>query len=185
MGMSHTHFFWILLLLFAIERLAELRSAKRNFRSLLERGGREFGAAHYPAIVVMHVAFFTSLVTEFVLRGAPLAPFFLVPLFLLTAAQLLRLWARRTMSTRWTARIVVIPGEQLVTKGPFRFFAHPIYVAVVLELFSLPLIFGLYWTCLIFSILNATMLLFIRIPCERAALAWSQATQENDVPMET
>ncbi len=183
--MSHTLFFWILLLFFVMERLAELRSAKRNFRKLIERDGREFGAAHYPAIVAMHVAFFASLLIEFLSRGAPLAPILLVPLLLLTAAQLLRLWARHTMGTRWTARIVVIPGEQLVTKGPFRFFAHPIYVAVALELFSLPLIFGLYWTCFIFSILNAMMLLFIRIPCERKALAWSQAMHESSVSMET
>ncbi len=176
MELSHVAFFTLLLLLFICERLLELRSAKRNFRKLLERGGREFGAAHYPIIVALHSTFFASLVTEFVMRNAPLVSFFYLPLILLIAAQMLRFWVLHTMKDRWTTRVIVIPGEKLIRSGPFRFFAHPNYVAVAVEIFSLPLIFGLVTTCIIFSILNAIVLLYIRIPSERAALLWSQSS---------
>lgn len=175
MELSHVVFFTLLLFIFISERLLELRSAKRNFRRLLERGGREFGAAHYPIMVALHSAFFASLVIEFVMRNAPLVSFFYLPLIPLIAAQTLRFWVLHTMKDRWTTRVIVIPGEKLIQSGPFRFFAHPNYVAVAVEIFSLPLIFGLVTTCIIFSILNAIVLLYIRIPSERAALLWSQS----------
>jgi methyltransferase len=174
MELSNSILFAIILALFVVERLDEIRSANNNSRILLAQGGREFGRAHYPVIVIMHAVFFVCLVIEFILRGAQLVPFFVFPLALLVAAQLLRFWVRRTMGNRWTTRVIVVPSETFITDGPFRFVPHPIYIAVSLELFSLPLIFGLYFTCLLFSVLNAMMLLLIRIPCERSAMAWSQ-----------
>ncbi len=166
--------FATLLLLLLSQRFWELSRAKRNFQTLLARGGREFGAVHYPIVVAMHTAFFISLIVEFCVRGAPLESFFIIPLLLLAAAQALRFWVMRTMKDRWTTRVIAIPGEKLIHIGPFRFFAHPNYIAVALELFMLPSIFGLCVTCIVFSLLNAVVLLFIRIPCERAALEWSQ-----------
>ena len=152
----------------------EIRSANRNFRRLMELGGREFGAGHYFVIVAMHSAFFVSLAIEFIARGYPLAPFWPIPLAILVLAQSLRLWTRRALAERWTTRIAVIPGERLVTSGPFRLVRHPIYIAVALELFSVPLIFGLYATCVIFTLLDAMILLRVRIPTEQAALEWTQ-----------
>jgi len=170
----HAVWFAVLLLFLIAERMLELRAANRNFRRLLEMGGREFGARHYPAIVAMHAAFFASLVIEFLARGFPLAPFWPVALAVFALAQALRFWTRHTLGKRWTTRVVAIPGEQLVASGPFRFARHPNYIAVALELFSVPLIFGLYATCIIFSVLDAILLLRIRIPTEQAALENAQ-----------
>src|SRR5579872_588618 len=174
MGVSHAIWFAIFLIFLIAERLLEIRSANRHFRRLIPSGGKEFGASHYPAIIAMHTAFFLSLIIEYVLRGYPLPSFWLVPLTVFSLAQALRIWTRRAMDGRWTTRIVVIPGEQLITRGPFRFVPHPIYVAVALELLFGPLIFGLYITSILFTILNGIMLLAFRIPSERAALVWSQ-----------
>jgi methyltransferase len=174
MGISNRGWFVAILLFLIAERLMEIKSADRNFRRLTELGGREFGASHYFIIVAMHSAFFVSLAIEFVSRGFPLAPFWPFSLAIFILAQGLRLWTRRAMGERWTTRIVVIPGERLIASGPFRFLRHPIYLAVALELFSVPLIFGLYATCIVFTVLNALMLLRVRIPTERAALAWTQ-----------
>jgi len=165
----------MLLLGLIAERLLELRSAKRNTARLIAQGGREFGASHYPAIVAMHTTFFISLIVEFILRNAPLPALWPLPFSLLVLAQLWRLWSRRTMAGRWTARIIVVPHERLVARGPYRLVRHPIYIAVALELFSFPMIFSLYDTCMIFTALNACMLLIVRIPCEDKALAWSQS----------
>lgn len=153
-----------------IERLLELRASRRNMARLFARGGRERSGGHYPVIVAMHVCFFISTITEFILRGEGLAEYWLLPLGVFVAGQLLRLWSRISLGGRWTARIVTIPGEPLVASGPYRFLSHPIYLAVAMELLSLPLIFGLWCTAIVFTILNATMLLAVRIPAERRAL---------------
>jgi methyltransferase len=177
MGMNSATSFALLMIFLGIERLAELIPAKRNFRRLISIGGREFGARHYYVIVAMHVAFFVSLITEFNLRHSPLAQYWPIPFGIFLLAQALRFWTRCTMVHRWTTRIVVVPGERLIASGPFRFVPHPNYVAVAVEFFSLPLIFDLYFTCALFSVLNAIVLLFFRIPAERAALDWSQSAK--------
>ncbi len=172
--MTHTIFFSLLVLLLIAQRLLELRSAKRNTRWLLSKGGREFGQKHYSMIVGMHSAFFASFLAEFFFRRAPLVPFWPGPLAVFALAQALRFATRRTMGTRWTTRVIAVPGEQLISTGTFRIVPHPNYLAVALELFSLPSIFGLWDTMIVFTVLNAIILLTVRIPCERAALEWSQ-----------
>jgi len=170
-AINSTLLFWILVALLIAERLVELRSAKRNVRQLILRGGIEFGSRHYPLIVAMHATFFTSLVAEFIFRGDPIGKLWYFPFILFLLAQSLRLWARMAMGDRWTTRVFVVPGEKLIARGPFRFVSHPIYIAVVLEIFSFPIIFGLYFTCVVFSVLNAIVLLTIRVPAERDALS--------------
>lgn len=153
-----------------IERLLELRASRRNMARLLARGGRERSRGHYPVIVAMHVCFFTSTITEYLMCGQGLPDYWLVPFALFAVGQLLRLWSRISLGGRWTARIVTVPGEALVASGPYRVLSHPIYLAVVIELLSLPLIFGLWRTAIVFTLLNAAVLLGIRIPAERRAL---------------
>jgi methyltransferase len=75
-----------------------------------------------------------------------------------------------TLGTRWTTRIIILPGEPLVKAGPYRFFDHPNYAVVVGEIAILPLAFGLDWYALVFSVLNA-LVLFVRISAENSALA--------------
>lgn len=153
-----------------MERMLELRASRRNMARLFARGGRERSGGHYPVIIVMHVCFFISMIAEFLLRGGGLPQYWLLFLGVFIAGQLLRLWSRLSLGGRWTARIVTVPGEALVANGPYRFLSHPIYVAVAIELLSLPLIVGLWCTAIVFTILNAIILLAVRIPAERRAL---------------
>ena len=74
-----------------------------------------------------------------------------------------------TLGERWTTKIVVLPGAERITSGPFRFLNHPNYAVVIGEIAVLPLTFGLWWFALIFSLLNAAVL-FIRIRAESEAL---------------
>jgi methyltransferase len=155
----------ILLAAVTAERLAELALARANTRALLAKGGREVAAGHYPLIVALHAAWLAALW----LQGwdAPLQLGWLAIFLVLQAG---RGWVLATLGRRWTTRIIVVPGEDLVRRGPFRLLPHPNYAVVVGEIATLPLALGLPWTALAFSLLNA-LVLAIRIPAENRALA--------------
>ena len=83
-----------------LQRLAELVLARRNTTKLLARGAHEIGAAHYPLIVVLHVAWLGSLwVFSY---GQPINMLALACYLLLQA---LRGWVMWTLGTRWTTRV--------------------------------------------------------------------------------
>ena len=153
-----------LLAFVTLQRLVELPIAHANMKRLLAAGGHEVGAGHYPLLVAVHTAWLASL--WWLAPGRPLhLPFF--ALFVLI--ELGRIWVLRTLGERWTTRIVVVPGETLVASGPYRFVNHPNYVVVIGEIAVLPLVFGLWKTALVFTVLNA-LALTIRVRAENKAL---------------
>jgi methyltransferase len=81
----------------------------------------------------------------------------------------IRYWVIATLKERWTINVMILPKAPLVTGGPFRFFRHPNYLAVILEIIALPMIFNGYITAITFTILNAA-LLTVRIRIEERAL---------------
>ena len=147
-----------------LERLIELFLAKRNSRRLLAQGAVEHGAGHYPLIVGLHAAWLAAL-----WWSAPGRPMELVWLGLFALLQVARIWVIATLGSRWTTRIIILPGAPLVRSGPYRLVKHPNYVVVVLEIAALPLAFGLWGLALAFTLLNA-ILLAVRIRKENEAL---------------
>jgi hypothetical protein len=80
-------------------------------------------------------------------------------------------------SQRWTTRIVVL-NEPLVTRGPFRYLRHPDYIVVVGEILVAPMVLGLIWFAVIFSLANGVRLA-IRIKTEDSALRLSTQTSPS------
>lgn len=154
----------LILALVTAQRLGELVVARRNTRALLARGGVERGAAHYPVIVSLHAAWLTGLWMLAWNRPASL-PW----LGAYGAIEVLRAWTLASLGARWTTRIIAVPGERLVRRGPYRFVPHPNYIVVCAEIAVLPLVFGLTAYALVFSLLNAAVL-SVRIRAETAAL---------------
>lgn len=151
------------------QRLLELLLANRNRVWVLQRGGREYGARHYPLFFLLHTAWLVGWVTEGYLNNS-LAFFWPGWLSLFLLAQMIRYWCIVSLGRYWNTRILVITGEQLVRCGPYRFLKHPNYLAVALELAAVPLIFGAVFTAAIVTGANAALLLLIRIPAEERAL---------------
>lgn len=166
-----------LLALVCGERLVELGLSRRNLRRALARGGLEVGQGHFRVMAALHLAFLAACAAETVGLHRPFAWALAAPMLALAvAAQLLRYWAISTLGERWNTRIVIVPGAPPVVGGPYRYVRHPNYVAVVIELFALPLIHGAWWTAVVFSVANAA-LLTVRIRAEEQALgaAYQQA----------
>lgn len=154
-----------------LQRLMELRLARQNAKAIRKRGGYEVGGDHYKWLVGLHSGFFLSLGLEAIGRGVTLPMGWPVPLLLFGTAQLLRIWCIRSLGIFWNTRIFILPGVKGIRKGPYRWLKHPNYIVVTLELFSLPLLFGLFTTAAVFTLLNAVLLLKVRIPIEEKALA--------------
>ena len=169
--MSSQLAYFALLSLLAAERLFELRLSKRNAALAFARGGFELGRAHFPWMRALHAAFLLACALEVALLGRAFDPRVGLPMLALAlAAQALRYWTIATLGPRWNVRVIVTPGDPVVTGGPYRFVRHPNYAAVVLEGLAIPGIHGAWLTAIVFSALNA-WLLRVRIGVEERALA--------------
>jgi methyltransferase len=159
----------VLIAAVAVERIAELVVSQRNLSWSRAKGGVEFGARHYPAMVALHTVLLAGALVEAFYR--PFLPALGWPMLaVVVAAQGLRWWCITTLGHQWNTRVVVIPDAVRVTGGPYRFFSHPNYVAVVVEGIALPLVHTAWITAVVFTALNA-FVLRTRIGVENAALA--------------
>ncbi|MFE5341119.1 isoprenylcysteine carboxyl methyltransferase family protein [Isoptericola sp. NPDC056578] len=160
-----------LVLATGVERLAELVVSARHARWSFARGGVESGRGHFPAMVALHTGLLVACVVEVVVADRPFLPWLGWPMLaLVLASQGLRWWCIATLGERWNTRVIVVPGLPLVRRGPYRWLAHPNYVAVVVEGVALPLVHTAWVTALVFTVLNAWLLLSFRIPAEERAL---------------
>jgi methyltransferase len=154
----------LILTLVTLQRLAELGLARRNTRRLLARGAVESAAEHYPVLVGLHAAWLAGLWWWAWNRPADLGW-----LSVYVALQALRIWTIASLGDRWTTRIITLPGEPLVRRGPYRFFPHPNYAVVAAEIAVLPMVFHMLAYAALFSVLNASIL-WVRIRAEGRAL---------------
>lgn len=155
----------------AVERVAELVVSQRNLGWSRAQGGVEFGAGHYPAMVALHTGLLVGCLVEVDLLHRPFLPWLGWPMLaIVLAAQVLRWWCITTLGKQWNTRVVVIPGAPRVTGGPYRVVPHPNYVAVVAEGVALPLVHTAWIAALVFTVLNAALLVR-RIGTENDALA--------------
>lgn len=155
----------------AVERVTELVVSKRNWVWSRSRGGTEFGAAHYPVMVLLHTGLLVGCLMEPILLHRPFLPALGWPMLAVAlAAQGLRWWCITTLGPQWNTRVIVVPGARRVTGGPYQWLTHPNYVVVVVEGIALPLVHSAWLTALVFTVLNAA-LLRTRLKVENIALA--------------
>lgn len=162
--------------LVTLQRAGELVLSHHNTRRLIARGAVEVAPRHYPLMVAVHAAWLISLWVFGHDR-----PLHLVALAFYLGLQGLRFWVMRTLGARWTTRIIVLPGERLVSAGPYRFLSHPNYAVVAGEIAVLPLALGLPLVAAAFTILNSAVLA-IRIRAENRALEASAGLTARPAP---
>ncbi|MBN9553860.1 MAG: hypothetical protein J0H61_04160 [Alphaproteobacteria bacterium] len=157
---------YLIIALVVLQRAGELVLANRNTQKLKARGGIEAGEGHYRFMVLLHMAWLMAVLW---LIPAPVVIHW-GWLALYLVLQALRVWVIASLGPYWTTRIITVPGEALVRRGPYRFVRHPNYMIVAGEILVLPLVFGEILVAVVFSIANAAMLVW-RIRAEEAALA--------------
>lgn len=139
-----------------LQRLSELYISSRNEKWLLSQGAVQYGQSHYPFMVAMHTLFIISIIAEYIYGNhSQFSPILLI-LFLLVLS--FKFWALSSLGKFWNTKIYRVPGVYPVKKGPYKIFKHPNYGEVVLEIAIIPMVFNLYYTAIIFTILNAAML---------------------------
>ena len=162
-------YFIIFIFFLLLQRLSELLIARRNEKWLLSQGAIEYGQSHYPYMIAMHTLFIVSIIVEYLLKGEKRinCVFLIICLMML----LFKYWTLSSLGKYWNTKIYRIPGVYPLKRGPYKFLKHPNYMEVVCEIAFIPLVFNLYYTSIIFTVLNAIMLT-VRIRVENKV--WAQ-----------
>jgi methyltransferase len=147
---------FILFICFVVfQRLLELVVAKRNEKWARGQGALEYGQSHYPYIVLLHTCFIISMIAENWVKGG----FFnLIWMLTFLVLIIIKIWTISSLGKYWNTKILRIPGSSPVNKGPYKFLKHPNYIIVVCEIIAIPMVFNLYLTAIMFTVLNAIML---------------------------
>ena len=165
---------WFVALVIATgaERIFELVVSKRNAAAAFARGGVEYGREHFPWMVALHTGFLLACIAEVVLLDRPFIPGLGWPMLAIALlCQVGRYWVIASLGEQWNTRVIVVPAAgRVMTRGLYRWFRHPNYVIVAVEGIALPLVHSAWITAIVFTVLNAILLLRFRIPIENGAL---------------
>ena len=101
----------LLIVVIAVERVAELVVSKRNWAWSHAHGGSEFGAGHYPVMVVLHIGLLVGCLVEPIVLHRPFVPALGWPMLaVVVAAQVERWWCISTLGSLWNTMVFVVPG---------------------------------------------------------------------------
>jgi len=132
--------------------LAELRISRAHEQQLLAAGAIAPPGDVYSVLAVVYPAAFLLMGAEGLWRAAvsahdaaarTAAPSWAASgVVLFVASKALKYWAIGTLGDRWSFRVLIQPGRPLVASGPYRYVAHPNYIALVGELVSTAMMVG-------------------------------------------
>src|SRR6187401_3186921 len=107
-----------------------------NERQLRARGAIEPEGDVIGLMRWVYPGAFIAMGIEGALAGPAPPNVLMAGLALFGVAKALKVWAISSLGPRWSYRVLVVPGEPLVTSGPYRFIPHPNYLAVAGEIAS-------------------------------------------------
>jgi methyltransferase len=169
--LNETFISYALLFFYLGERVIELLVNKLNYQYLLSKYQvvKRFPLESMQ-MKLFHFCWFLSLLFEMNLHGKLLSGLaFLFSALILALSQLLRWWAILSLGHYWSVDIYEMKNHPVITRGPYRFFKHPNYLAVMAEFVFLPLLLGCPYTLMAGTIIN-TLVLYRRINLEEKAL---------------
>jgi methyltransferase len=157
--MAMTIAYLSLLVLVGIGRLAELGISRRNQRHLEKQGVRKIPEPHFRWMVFLHGGVLVCAGAEVLILHRPLIPALAISMAVLfVLANLLRWWVIRILAEHWNVEVMESSRVGVVSSGPYRWVRHPNYVAVVVEIFSLPMIHAAWITAIAGTLGNLEIL---------------------------
>jgi methyltransferase len=150
--------------------LVEAWRASVNERTQRARGGREPEGDVYAAMQVAYPGAFLAMIAEGLVRGGPSLPVWVAGALLFACGKAVKWWAILSLGRAWTFRVIVVPGDPLVDRGPYRWLRHPNYVGVIGELAGVALMTGAVATGPVATVIFG-LLIRRRIAVEERAIA--------------
>src|SRR5215218_8982732 len=114
--------------------LVELQLSRRNERELRAAGAVEPPDDVYRAMRVAYPLSFVLMGIEGALHASLSPHGVLLGIAVFGLAKAIKFWAIASLGSRWSFRVLVLPGAPLVTSGPYRWLRHPNYVGVMGEI---------------------------------------------------
>jgi methyltransferase len=143
----------------------------RHDRALRALGAVEPPADVYRLMQIAYPAAFLAMIAEGAWRGVEYdGPAAAAGCAMFLIAKAIKYWAIASLGIRWTFRVLVPPGSPRTSRGPYRWVAHPNYLAVALELTAVALVMGARVSGPI-AVAFFSLLMFQRIRVEEKALA--------------
>ena len=134
-------------------RFFELILSKKNTTKLLQEGAKECYGFHYKFIVLFHIVF----IVFFLAKSFSNSIFNINYLYVFFVAQIFRYKIIYDLGEFWTTKILVI-NKPLVKTWMFRYFRHPNYMVVFLEVILVCLFFNDFYSLIVFSVINSVLI---------------------------
>jgi methyltransferase len=113
--------------------------AAANERWLLAHGARVIEDRSYRWMRVAYPTGFLAVIVEGWWRGGPSSGWAAAGLAVFLLGKLVKYAAIASLGRRWSFRVLVLPGADLVTHGIYAVLRHPNYVGVALEVVGIAL----------------------------------------------
>ena len=122
------------------------------------------------AFFILHSVIMVGALVEFLLSAQTLWwPATAAGLVLYASSLVVRNVAIRTLGRFWSLQVEIRSEHQLVREGIYNYVRHPAYLAITLEVLSIPLTVNAWWTT-VFAAATYVPLLVYRLRVEERAL---------------
>lgn len=177
MGLAETAYI-ILLVAVGLGRLVEMRISRRNRARMFSEGAARVAEPGFPWMIALHAAVLVGAGLEVVLLHRRLIPALAIAMgVLFVGSNVLRWWVIRALRGHWNVQVVDSARLGVITSGPYRWVRHPNYLAVFVELVSLPLIYTAWITAISAAVLHV-LVLRARLAVEDRVLLANPAYRE-------
>jgi len=160
-------FFVSFMCLLVIERVWEtFYTAKEHQKHKLH------GDWTLPLVSIVYIMMLIGIILEFFIIQREISNLIAsLGVFMFVLSFLLRIVSMRTLKDQWSVHAVgakKVKNVFLIKTGPYKYVRHPIYVGVILEVLSIPLMWNAYYV-LIFTIMVNVPLQIMRAYFEERA----------------
>jgi methyltransferase len=174
---------YIIFSIYGVQRIFELILSSKN-EIFLKKAYNAIEASSIDSIrmKIFHLSWFLCWFWEaYNSKLKQTSIIFWIFILILILCQWIRFKTMKLLKQFWTIKIFRMNQHPIVFSGLYNYIRHPNYLAVIVELFLVPVLFKAYWTASIFSFLNI-FVLKMRIDLEENVLKTQSDYEKNLSP---